>query len=90
MGPRGINRAQYKRKYVVLIERNFFRRQKAITDVIALKADLEGSLAVPHSEDAASLTPSCYILLVESSQIEMSESRFSGRIVNAVSFHQFC
>ena len=38
------------------------------------KADLEGSLAVLHSEQAASLTPSRYILLVESGPIDTTES----------------
>ena len=37
------------------------------------KADLEGSLAVLHSEEAANLTPSRYILLVESGLIDITE-----------------
>ena len=40
---------------------------------ILKKADLEGSLAALHSEEAASLTPSRYILLVESGLIDMTE-----------------
>ena len=42
--------------------------------MILKKADLEGSLAVLHSEQAASLTPSRYILLVESGPIDTTES----------------
>ena len=34
----------------------------------------EGSLAAPHREEAASLTPSRYALLVESGLIDMTES----------------
>ena len=36
--------------------------------------NLEGSLAASHSEEAASLTPSCYILLVKSGLIDITES----------------
>ena len=38
------------------------------------KAGLEDSLVALHSEEAASLTPSCYILLVESGLIDMTGS----------------
>ena len=42
--------------------------------MILQKADLKGSLAVLHSEEAASLTLSRYFLLVESGLIDMTES----------------
>ena len=38
------------------------------------KAVLEGSLTALHSEEAASLTPFRYILLVESGLIDITES----------------
>ena len=41
---------------------------------ILKRTDLEGSLPALHSEEAASLKPSCYILLIESGLIDMTES----------------
>ena len=40
---------------------------------ILKKADLEGSLTALYNEEAASLTPSRYILLVERGLIDMTE-----------------